>query len=130
MEIPGLEQDDELESGSAGRLPEADLNDGTADRFLLDAPGTTLVVFHSRTCANCELARRQLANMRLPVARIAWVDAGDNGGLVERYEVFHLPAMYVVRDGVFYGAIQALLSAVDIGRQVRLALDSYPAELP
>lgn len=126
---PGRDEEYEGARDDTG-LPETELNDGTADRFLLDASGTTLVIFHSRTCANCAVAQRQLPDMRLPVARLAWVDAGDNGGLVERYEVFHLPAMFVVRDGVFYGAIQAHLSAVDIGRQIRLALDSYPAELP
>ncbi len=107
-----------------------DLDDGNADRYLLDARGLTLLVFHSRTCANCRIAREQLPAMNLPVERIAWVDAGDNGGLVERYEVFHLPAMFVVRDGVYYGAVQASLAHWDISRQVALALDGYPAELP
>ncbi|MFC4274439.1 thioredoxin family protein [Achromobacter aloeverae] len=111
-------------------MEEIELNDGTADRFLLDAPGLSLVVFHSRTCANCKLAREQLPRMDLQVQRLCWIDAGENGGLVQRYEVFHLPAMFVVRDGVFYGAVQASLQMWDIRRQIALALDSYPATLP
>ncbi|OWT76808.1 MULTISPECIES: co-chaperone YbbN [unclassified Achromobacter] len=111
-------------------MDEIELNDGTADRFLLDAPGLSLLVFHSRTCANCKLAREQLPKMDLGVQRLCWIDAGDNGGLVQRYEVFHLPAMFVVRDGVFYGAVAASLQMWDIRRQIALALDSYPATLP
>jgi hypothetical protein len=111
-------------------MEQIELNDGTADRFLLDAAGLSLVVFHSRTCANCRLARERLPAMNLPVQRVCWVDAGDNGGLVERYEVFHLPAMFVVRDGTFYGAVQARLEDWDIRRQIALALDGYPAVLP
>jgi hypothetical protein len=111
-------------------MEQIELNDGTADRFLLDAAGLSLVVFHSRTCANCRLARERLPAMNLPVQRVCWVDAGDNGGLVERYEVFHLPAMFVVRDGTFYGAVQARLEDWDIRRQIALAQDGYPAVLP
>jgi hypothetical protein len=111
-------------------MEQTELNDGTADRYLLDAVGLSLVVFHSRTCPNCRLAREGLPRMTLPVQRLCWVDAGDNGGLVERYEVFHLPAMFVVRDGTFYGAVQAKLEEWDIRRQIALALDGYPAALP
>ncbi|ARP87022.1 thioredoxin family protein [Bordetella genomosp. 9] len=111
-------------------MEQIDLNDGTADRFLLDAPGLSLVVFHSRTCPNCRLARERLPDMALSVHRLCWVDAGDNGGLVQRYEVFHLPAMFLVRDGAFYGPVQASLQEWDIRQQIRLALDSYPAALP
>jgi hypothetical protein len=111
-------------------MEQIELNDGTADRFLLDAAGLSLVVFHSRTCANCRLARERLPAMNLPVQRVCWVDAGENGGLVERYEVFHLPAMFVVRDGTFYGAVQARLEDWDIRRQIALAQDGYPAVLP
>lgn len=106
------------------------LNEGTADRFLLDAQGITLVVFHAPGCANCRAARQRLPEFNLPVRRLAWVDAADNAGLTQRYEVFHLPAMHVVRDGVYFGEISARLEAADIGRHVALALQSYPAELP
>ena len=37
------------------------------------------------------------------------VDAGRNGGLVERYGVFHLPALFMVRDGRFHGALNVPL---------------------
>jgi hypothetical protein len=111
-------------------MEQIELNDSTADRFLLDAVGLSLVVFHSRTCGNCRLAREQLPDMGLPVQRVCWVDAGDNRGLVERYEVFHLPAMFVVRDGAFYGPAQASLQEWDIRQQIRLALDGYPGILP
>jgi len=111
-------------------MEQTELNDGTADRFLLDAPGTSLLVFHSRTCADCRLARERLPRMRLPVERLCWIDAGDNGGLVQRYEVFHLPALFVVRDGAFYGPVHARLDEWDIRRQLALALSNHPAELP
>ena len=106
------------------------LDDGTADRYLLDARGASLVVFHSRTCALCRTAREQLPGLALPVERLCWIDAGENGGLVERYGVFHLPALFLVRDGVFYGPVDARLEAWDLRRQIALALDNYPAELP
>lgn len=106
------------------------LDDRTADRYLLDASGLTLLVFMSRTCPNCKIAKERLPDMGLAVDRIAWVDAGENGGLVQRYEVFHLPAMFVIRDGVYYGAVQASLAHWDISRQIALAQDGYPAELP
>ncbi|MDQ2183670.1 thioredoxin family protein [Alcaligenaceae bacterium A4P071] len=111
-------------------MEEVELSDGDADRYLLDAKGLSLLVFHSRTCANCRIAREQLPEMSLQADRICWIDAGTNGGLVERYEVFHLPAMYLVRDGVFYGAVEATLADWDIRQKIRLQLDSYPAELP
>ena len=106
------------------------LHEGTADRFLLDAQGITLVVFHAPGCGVCRMAREQLPDYNLPVQRLAWIDAADNPGLAERWEVFHLPAMFVVRDGVFYGEVSARLEATDIGRQIALGLQSYPAELP
>ncbi len=107
-----------------------EVDDGTADRFLLDAPGLSLLVFTSPSCLDCRAARERLPDMNLNVDRLVWVDASENRGLVTRYEVMHLPSMYLVRDGVFYGAVNARLEATDIGRQVALALQSWPAELP
>ncbi|MGS1005962.1 thioredoxin family protein [Achromobacter xylosoxidans] len=111
-------------------MEQIELNDSTADRYLLDAPGLSLLVFHSRTCGTCRVAREQLPQLELPVERVCWVDAGDNRGLVERYEVFHLPAMFVTRDGAYFGPVQSTLADWDLRQQIGLALDSYPAELP
>jgi len=107
-----------------------ELDDGTADRFLLDAPGVSLLVFHSRTCGTCHIAREQLPGFDLPIERLCWIDAGENGGLVQRYEVFHLPALFVVRDGAYYGPLSAQLAQWDLQQQLALALDNHPAELP
>lgn len=111
-------------------MEQINLDDGNADRFLLDARGVSLLVFHSVSCGTCRLAREKLADISLPVERICWVDAAENRGLVERYEVFHLPSMFVVRDGVYYGPANTTLDGWDIRRQLALALSSYPAELP
>ncbi|MBV7482707.1 thioredoxin [Bordetella sp. BOR01] len=111
-------------------MQQIELTDSTADRYLLDAPGLSLLAFHSRTCATCKIAREQLPLLDLPVERLCWIDAGDNGGLVARYEVFHLPALFLARDGAFYGPVNASLAEWDLRQQISLALDSYPAELP
>ncbi|GAB1578841.1 thioredoxin family protein [Bordetella petrii] len=107
-----------------------ELTDGTADRYLLDAPGLSLLVFYSRTCGTCRVAREQLPALELPVDRLCWIDAGANGGLVARYEVFHLPSLFLVRDGAYYGPVSASLAEWDLRQQIGLALDSHPAELP
>ncbi len=51
-------------------------------------------------------------------------------GWCNAMEVFFLPAMFVVRDGAFYGPVQASLQDWDIRQQMRLALDGYPGILP
>lgn len=111
-------------------MEEIELDDATADRFLLDAQGASLLVFHSAGCGDCKAARAALPEMNLPVARLCWIDAAENRGVAQRYEVEYLPSMYLVRDGVYYGAIEARLAGWDIRRQIALALQSMPAELP
>lgn len=93
-------------------------------------PVLSLLVFYSQTCCQCKQAREQLPTLDLPVDRLCWIDAGHNGGLVERYEVFHLPSFSWPSDGAFYGALHASLADWDIRQQLSLALDNYPAELP
>lgn len=106
------------------------LDDFGADRYLLDAPGATLLVFTTPGCAACRWARQSLPGMALPVQRIAWVDAGDNGGLVARYEVMRLPAFFLVCDGAFLGAVEPMVREADLIDAVRTALGRPVEELP
>lgn len=74
--------------------PSLELTDFDADRRLLELPGRSLLIFTSTGCASCRWARRELPQMALGVDRLCWVDAAENGGLVQRYGVFTCPACF------------------------------------
>lgn len=107
-----------------------ELDDGTADAVLLDAPGRSLLIFTSVGCASCRLARQVLPAAALPVDRLYWVDAERSGGLVQRYGVFHLPALFLVRDGAFLGAVHAPLREAPLAAAILAADGRAPDELP
>ncbi|MBX9912863.1 MAG: thioredoxin [Pseudomonadaceae bacterium] len=106
------------------------LTDFDADRQLLDWSGISLLIFTSIGCASCRWVRREIPHLALPVDRLCWVDAGDNGGLVQRYEVRQLPAFFVIADSQFFGPIQSNLSPHELLGQLRQALARPPEELP
>lgn len=107
-----------------------ELTDFDADQRLLAMSGVSLVIFTSVGCAGCRFAREQLPGLDLHVDRLCWIDAGNNGGVVERYQVFHLPALFVVRDGEFFGALKSRLSRNELNAAVSQALSGTPEELP
>ncbi|WP_248796949.1 thioredoxin family protein [Pseudomonas sp. MWU13-2105] len=107
-----------------------ELTDFDIDRNLLDLPGVSLLIFTSVGCASCRFARELLPTLALPVERLCWIDAGDNGGAVQRYGVFHLPALFVVKDGGFHGAVRSRLAVNELADAVRQALSVVPEELP
>lgn len=120
-------QNDISEPSIATQLELTDLD---ADRRLLDLDGTSLLIFTSTGCASCRWARQALPGMGLPVDRLCWIDAGHNAGLVTRYEVFHLPALFLVKDGHFLGALQTRLTHSDLLTAMDEALLRPAEELP
>ncbi|VVO65732.1 hypothetical protein PS893_01013 [Pseudomonas fluorescens] len=111
-------------------MVELELTDFDADQRLLAMSGVSLVIFTSVGCASCRFAREQLPTLGLAVDRLCWIDAGNNGGVVERYQVFHLPALFVVCDGEFFGALKSRLTRTELNRAVRQALSRTAEELP
>ncbi|MDD0843629.1 thioredoxin [Pseudomonas sp. Gutcm_11s] len=111
-------------------MPSLELTDFDADRRLLELPGTSLLIFTSIGCASCRWARRELPGMGLAVDRLCWVDAGNNAGLVQRYEVFHLPSLFLVGDGQFFGSLQSALRSGVLSAMLEQALAREPDELP
>jgi hypothetical protein len=109
---------------------ELQLTDFDADRQLLDWSGTSLLIFTSIGCASCRWARREIPNFALPIERLCWIDAADNGGLVQRYEVHQLPAYFVVADGHYFGQIRPSLNPQQLLDELRQALARAPEELP
>ncbi len=111
-------------------MDQLQLTDFDIDHQLLDLPGTSLLIFTSAGCASCRWAREHLPRLDLIVDRLCWVDAQESGGAVQRYEVFHLPALFVIRDGEFHGAIRAPLIRGELNVSVRRALSETPDDLP
>ena len=111
-------------------MVESELTDFDADQRLLAMSGVSLVIFTSVGCSSCRYAREVLPGFELAVDRLCWIDAGNNGGLVERYQVFHLPALFVIRDGEFFGALKSRLTDTELNRAVRQALSRTAEELP
>lgn len=107
-----------------------ELDDGTADAVLLAAAGRSLLIFTSAGCSTCRLAREVLPKAALPVDRLYWVDAERSGGLVQRYGVFHLPALFLARDGAFFGAVHAPLRETALAAAILAAEKQEPEELP
>lgn len=106
------------------------LSDFDIDRQLLSLPGISLLIFTSIGCSSCRWARQHLPGQALPVQRLCWIDAEENGGAVQRYGVFHLPAMFVVRDGQFYGALRSQISTDAIAAGLEQVLAGQPDDLP
>lgn len=119
-----------FDSASPSIVVECELTDFDADQRLLAMSGVSLVVFTSVGCSSCRWARQQLPELDLEVDQLCWIDAGNNGGVVERYQVFHLPALFVVRDGEFYGALQSRLARTELNAALGQALNRNPEELP
>lgn len=109
---------------------ELELTDFDADQRLLAMSGVSLVIFTGVGCSSCRYAREHLPGLDLEVDRLCWIDAGNNGGVVERYQVFHLPALFVVRDGEFFGALTSRLTRTELKAAVAQALTRTAEELP
>lgn len=111
-------------------MNQLELTDFDVDHQLLQLPGVSLLIFTGAGCASCRYARQQLPKFALDIERLCWVDAEENGGAVARYEVFHLPAMFVVKDGLFHGALRSPLTESGMRTALLQALSVEPDELP
>ncbi len=111
-------------------MDQLQLTDFDVDRQLLALPGISLLIFTSVGCSSCRWARHHLPEQSLPVDRLCWIDAEENAGAVQRYGVFHLPALFAVRDGEFYGALRSSMSSDAIITALDQALSAAPDELP
>ena len=119
-----------VDGGGSSIVKQLELTDLDMDQQLLGLPGHSLLVFTSAGCSGCRWARSQLPGWPLPVDRVCWVDAGHNGGAVERYQIFHLPALFVVCEGQLLGQLQTRLTPAALADAIHHALTLTPEELP
>lgn len=99
---------------------------------LAETAGLALVVFTGPACGACRRLKAELAERgdALPPLQLFEVDAQQDMGLVEEFGVFHLPALFLFRDGHYHREIQAPPVATELRRAIEAALAQPPAEAP
>jgi thiol-disulfide isomerase/thioredoxin len=89
--------------------------------------GVVLVMFTAVGCGSCRRMRAALAECPdLPTIEI---DAGIDQALANEFDVFHLPALFVYRDGRYHGplAVESTPARIEAGLAALLA---QPAQDP
>jgi thioredoxin 1 len=69
--------------------------------------GVALVMFTSTGCSSCRSWKRLLGayHSQHPELALFEVDAGHAQALAREFNVFHLPALFLYRNGHFHGAL-------------------------
>ncbi|MEZ4384116.1 MAG: thioredoxin family protein [Nannocystaceae bacterium] len=97
----------------------------------LARPGDALLLITSPFCGACKATRRALAQLPAGlVDRILDADAGASPGLVADLEVFHLPALFLYRDGEFHAPIEAPPRTQEIAAAIERAKAAPAIEPP
>lgn len=101
-------------------------------RTLDEIPGEVLIFFTKPGCGACGQWRRLLAEFGRQAAglRIFEVDAGRNMALAREYELLHLPALFLFRDGEYHGALQVEARLPQLVQALDALRAAPPAEAP
>ena len=99
---------------------------------LADMTGTILVMFTSPDCGGCRHLRRVLQEVRRrePGWQVFEVDAQRDPALTHEFEVFHLPTVFLFKDGIFHCQLDAEAGVESIISSTRGALQQPAREAP
>jgi thioredoxin-like negative regulator of GroEL len=93
---------------ASAAVPEP-LNQFDFHHRLNDLTGVAVVMFSAAGCGGCRHLRRvmrEVAGLR-PDWHLFEVDAHRDAALCNEFEVFHLPSLFLFRDGAFHCALHA-----------------------
>ena len=99
---------------------------------LAETNGVSLVYFTAPGCGACRQLRQVLDSHAAAFAtlKLFEVDAQQDMALTREFEVFHLPALFLFKDGHYHAPIHAEPLAPHLIRAVEAALASAPEEAP
>jgi thiol-disulfide isomerase/thioredoxin len=99
---------------------------------LEETPGNSIVLFTAPHCGSCRAMK--LALGQVLAEERGWhvfeVDAERDLALVREFDVFHLPALFLYRDGAFHAPLQVSPVPADIILAVNQLASQEPAEAP
>lgn len=97
---------------------------------LREAGGWALVLFSAPACGACRRAERYLPEWRTPDIRLFKVDVQRSQALARAHDLFHLPALFVYRDGQFHARLETELSRPAFEQALAAALTGSAQEEP
>lgn len=89
--------------------------------------GLALVLFASPDCGACRQVERRLLQAADPKIALFKVDVQQSTALARQYEVFHLPALFLFRDGHYHARLDCEVTPERLGQAIAAAL-ARPAE--
>lgn len=94
--------------------------------------GVALVMFTGTGCSSCRAWKRLLENYRAqhPELILFEVDAGHAQALAREFEVFHLPALFLYRDGHYHAALHCEARPESLQAAITALLAAPPQEAP
>jgi len=108
------------------------LVDGNFYDTLQATQGVSLVIFTSAGCASCRAWKEVLKEYLSinPDIVIYEVDAHESMALANEYEIFHLPALFLFKDGAFHCELNCEANQERIHQAITRALQGPAQEEP
>jgi len=99
---------------------------------LAATPGPALVLFTGEGCSSCRAWKQLLGQHQAshPELKLYEVDAGRSLALAREFGVFHLPAMFLYRDGHYHCPLQCEAKPDVLESAIAAALSAPPHEAP
>ncbi len=94
---------------------------------LAATPGIALVLFSSPTCGTCRAVEKALPQVRPAGAGLFHVDVQRDAALAHGFDIFHLPTLYLYRDGRFHARLDCEITRARLAAAIAAAL-AAPAE--
>lgn len=112
-------------------LPWRALDEFTFDAALAATQGVSLVMFGQPHCGACRGWQAQLPGWLAAEAITLWyADVGRSQALARRFELFHLPAFALYRDGAFHAMWHSPFAPEAVRRQLHEVLAAPAQEEP
>ncbi|MEW6415473.1 MAG: thioredoxin family protein [Pseudomonadota bacterium] len=104
------------------------LGEGDFHARLARTPGVAAVLFSALHCGACRAWQRLLPEALAGIAESLFeVDVGEATGIARHFDIFHLPAIHLYRDGRFHAELQCPAQPATI-RETALRLLDAPAQ--
>jgi thioredoxin-like negative regulator of GroEL len=111
----------------ASPLAFSGLAEGAFHARLAATPGVAVVLFSTPHCGACRGWKRLLPQALAGVAQVFFeVDVSEATGVARYFGIFHLPTVYLYRDGQFHAELQCAAESGVI-RQSAMQLLNAPA---